>query len=74
MSKSIFYHAGCSVCVSAEQDVLSFIPSHQIDIVHLGTDKVKLKRRKEQELNLSPHWCCPMAAYCILILELLLKI
>ncbi len=54
MSKSIFYHAGCSVCVSAEQDVLSFIPSHQIDIVHLGTDKSKVKEAKRAGVESVP--------------------
>lgn len=43
MTKSIFYHAGCSVCVRAEQDILSFIPENQIEIIHLGEDKAKIK-------------------------------
>lgn len=42
MKKAVFYHAGCPVCVSAEQDILSFIPEQQVDVVHLGTDKAKV--------------------------------
>lgn len=43
MAKSIFYHAGCPVCVSAEQDILNLIPSEQVEVVHLGTEKAKVK-------------------------------
>lgn len=43
MKKAIFYHAGCPVCISAEEDILSLIPKDQVEIVHLGTDKSKVK-------------------------------
>ncbi|WP_235324389.1 thioredoxin family protein [Pedobacter lusitanus] len=43
MAKSIFYHAGCPVCISAEQDILNLIPSEQVEVVHLGTEKAKVK-------------------------------
>ena len=38
MSNAIFYHAGCPVCVAAEQRVaLALDPtSYQVEIVHLG--------------------------------------
>jgi glutaredoxin 3 len=42
MSKSIFYHAGCPVCVSAEQDILTLINPSNVEVVHLGTDKSKI--------------------------------
>lgn len=42
MAKAIFYHAGCSVCVSAEQDLLNLIPSDQVEIIHLGNEKTKV--------------------------------
>jgi glutaredoxin 3 len=42
MSKSIFYHAGCPVCVSAEQDILSLINPSNVEVVHLGNDKSKI--------------------------------
>ncbi|MEZ0453824.1 thioredoxin family protein [Sphingobacterium thalpophilum] len=42
MKKAIFYHAGCPVCVSAEQDILSFIPENQVEVIHLGEDKAKV--------------------------------
>jgi len=39
--KAVFYHAGCPVCISAEQTVLSALDRNQFDveIVHLGNDK-----------------------------------
>ena len=43
MAKAIFYHAGCPVCVSAEKDILDLIPETQIEVIHLGTDKIKVK-------------------------------
>lgn len=36
MSKSIFYHAGCPVCVSAEHEVINLIGVENVEIVHLG--------------------------------------
>jgi len=37
-SKAVFYHAGCPVCVSAEQQVLDIIDRGkvQLEIVHFG--------------------------------------
>lgn len=39
--KAIFYHAGCPVCVSAEQMVAGAIDAERFDveIVHLGESK-----------------------------------
>lgn len=43
MEKAIFYHAGCPVCLSAEEDILRLIPAELVQIVHLGNDKSKIK-------------------------------
>ncbi|MBL7707236.1 MAG: thioredoxin family protein [Taibaiella sp.] len=43
MSKAIFYHAGCPVCLSAEQDILNLIPEEQVHVVNLGADATKVK-------------------------------
>ena len=44
-AKAIFYHAGCPVCVAAEQSVAKAIdPSrYNLEIVHLGTSKNRLR-------------------------------
>ncbi|MDJ0625964.1 MAG: hypothetical protein QNJ31_06330 [Candidatus Caenarcaniphilales bacterium] len=42
-SKAVFYHAGCSVCVSAEQKLLNIInPEINLEIVHLGERKEEI--------------------------------
>lgn len=42
MKKSVFYHAGCPVCVSAEQDIVNLIGTNNVEIVHLGEHKSKI--------------------------------
>jgi glutaredoxin 3 len=42
MAKLIFYHAGCPVCVSAEQDILNYIPAEQVEVVHLGKENTRV--------------------------------
>ena len=42
MSKPIFYHAGCAVCVSAEHDIINLLGSENVDIVHFGVDKSRI--------------------------------
>ncbi|ABP62815.1 glutaredoxin domain-containing protein [Enterobacter sp. 638] len=37
MSTARFYHAGCTVCVSAEETLLSHLsPNVKVEVVHLG--------------------------------------
>ncbi len=42
--KAVFYHAGCPVCASAEQNVLGALDRGRLDleVVHLGTDKSRI--------------------------------
>ena len=44
-SKAIFYHAGCPICVEAEQAVAHALDpaKHEVEIVHLGSAKTRLK-------------------------------
>ncbi|MEQ9230691.1 MAG: conjugal transfer protein TraF [Cyclobacteriaceae bacterium] len=44
MTKATFYHAGCPVCVSAEQDILRMVDRSKwtLDIVHLGEDQSRI--------------------------------
>ncbi len=39
-TKAVFYHAGCPVCVAAEQGVASALDRtrYDVEIVHLGSD------------------------------------
>ncbi|MCO6499902.1 MAG: thioredoxin family protein [Vicingus serpentipes] len=47
MSKSVFYHAGCPVCVSAEHDLLNLINPSEVDVVHLGEDKSRINEAEK---------------------------
>ncbi|PCJ63609.1 MAG: thioredoxin family protein [Bacteroidetes bacterium] len=42
MSKSIFYHAGCSVCLSAERDILNLINPSDVEVVNFSDDKSRI--------------------------------
>ncbi|MBP7547222.1 MAG: thioredoxin family protein [Corallincola sp.] len=44
-SKTVFYHAGCPVCVDAEQNLAHALDPARfaVEIVHLGEDRVRLK-------------------------------
>ncbi|MES2573175.1 MAG: thioredoxin family protein [Verrucomicrobiota bacterium] len=43
-TKATFYHAGCPVCVAAEQSIASALDPQRFDveIVHLGEQKTRL--------------------------------
>jgi glutaredoxin len=43
-TKTTFYHAGCPVCVSAEQNIAQALDQSRFDIeiVHLGQNKARL--------------------------------
>jgi len=42
--KAIFYHAGCPVCVAAEDHVAEAIDRsrYNVEVVHLGNDKARI--------------------------------
>ncbi|SEL50459.1 hypothetical protein SAMN04487910_2657 [Aquimarina amphilecti] len=42
MNKSIFYHAGCTVCVSAEHDIVKLVGSENVTIINIGEQKSKI--------------------------------
>ncbi len=43
-SKAVFYHAGCPVCVSAEQGLAGALDGsrYEVEIVHLGESRSRL--------------------------------
>ncbi|URC11858.1 MULTISPECIES: hypothetical protein [unclassified Flavobacterium] len=59
MSKSIFYHAGCPVCISAEQDILSLINSTEVEVVDLGVDKFRIAEAQKAGLQSVPALVTP---------------
>ncbi len=49
MNKAIFYHAGCPVCINAEQQVVNALDKgrYEIEIVHLGENKARIQEAKQ---------------------------
>ncbi|MEH6343983.1 MAG: thioredoxin family protein [Bermanella sp.] len=56
MNKAIFYHAGCPVCISAEQQILKMLDKKivQVDVVHLGTSKGLIDQAEQQGVHSVP--------------------
>ncbi|KIX21545.1 thioredoxin [Flavobacterium sp. 316] len=59
MSKSIFYHAGCPVCISAEHDVIDLIGRDNVEIVHLGNDKERIEEAQNIGVKSVPALVTP---------------
>lgn len=49
MTKAIFYHAGCPVCVDAEQMILGYLDKSKTttEVVHLGTDQNRIEEAEK---------------------------
>lgn len=59
MNKSVFYHAGCPVCVSAEQDILSLIDSSEVEVVHLGENATRIDEAEKAGVKSVPALLTP---------------
>lgn len=59
MKKSIFYHAGCPVCVSAEHDIINLIGAENIDIVHFGEDNSRVSEAENAGVKSVPALVTP---------------
>jgi Zn ribbon nucleic-acid-binding protein len=59
MSKSIFYHAGCPVCVSAEQDIINLIGEDNVEVVNIGEDKNRISEAENVGIKSVPALVTP---------------
>lgn len=59
MKKSIFYHAGCPVCVSAEHDIINLIGAENVDIVHFGEDNSRVSEAENAGVKSVPALVTP---------------
>lgn len=59
MSKSIFYHAGCSVCISAEHDIIELIGKNNVEIVNIGEDKSRINEAELAGIKSVPALLTP---------------
>jgi glutaredoxin len=66
-TKAIFYHAGCPVCVAAEQNVAAALDSSRFDIeiVHLGDAKTRVAEAEAAGVKSVPALVMGGAAYHI---------
>ncbi|ACT93459.1 hypothetical protein [Dyadobacter fermentans] len=59
MNKSIFYHAGCPVCVSAEQEIIGLIGENNVEIVHLGDQSGRIAEAENAGVQSVPALVTP---------------
>ncbi|MDJ0645678.1 MAG: thioredoxin family protein [Flavobacteriaceae bacterium] len=59
MSTSIFYHAGCPVCVSAEHEIIELIGADNLEIIHLGEDKSRIVEAENTGVKSVPALVTP---------------
>ena len=59
MSKAKFYHAGCPVCVTAEQEILSLIGEQGVEVIHLGENKSRLAEAEQEGVKSVPALVTP---------------
>jgi len=59
MSKSIFYHAGCPVCISAEHDILNLIGTSSVEVVNIGTDRSRIADAQQAGVKSVPALVTP---------------
>ncbi len=66
-NKAIFYHAGCPVCVQAEQNVANALDpaKYNVEIVHLGNDKSRVAEAEKCGVKSVPALVMDGTAYHI---------
>lgn len=59
MKKSIFYHAGCPVCVSAEHDIIALVGSDNVEVVNIGENKSRISEAEAAGVKSVPALVTP---------------
>lgn len=59
MKKSVFYHAGCPVCISAEHDIIDMAGQSNVDIVHFGEDRSRIAEAEAAGVKSVPALVTP---------------
>ena len=56
MSNAIFYHAGCPVCVEAEQAVVGALDAkrYPVEVVHLGSQRSRIEEARAKGVQSVP--------------------
>lgn len=59
MKKSVFYHAGCPVCVNAENEIVDLVGKDNVTIVHLGEDRSQIPQAEAAGVKSVPALLTP---------------
>ncbi len=59
MAKSVFYHAGCPVCLSAEHDIINLIGADNVEVVHIGEIRSKIEEAEKAGVKSVPALVTP---------------
>jgi len=59
MSKSIFYHAGCPVCTSAEHDIINLVGADNVEVVNIGEDRKRISEAEDAGVKSVPALVTP---------------
>lgn len=59
MNKSIFYHAGCPVCISAEHDILKLINPEDVEVVNFADDRSRINEAEKAGVTSVPALVTP---------------
>ena len=59
MAKSVFYHAGCPVCISAEHDIINLVGRDNVEIVHFGEDRSRIDEAEKAGVKSVPAMITP---------------
>ncbi|RKE97958.1 thioredoxin family protein [Ichthyenterobacterium magnum] len=59
MSKSIFYHAGCPVCISAEHDIINLIGADNVEIVNIDENRNRISEAEQAGVESVPALVTP---------------
>jgi glutaredoxin len=56
MQKAVFYHAGCPVCATAEQQLVKALDrsQYEVEVVHLGEQKDRIGEARAQGIESVP--------------------
>ena len=59
MNKSIFYHAGCPVCISAENDIIELAGAENVEIVNIGEERTRINEAENAGIKSVPALLTP---------------
>lgn len=59
MNKSIFYHAGCPVCISAEHDIINLVGKENVDLVNIRQERNRIKEAENAGVKSVPALVTP---------------